>query len=91
LSETVGRLESENARLRQENATLRCRRADGIGDWSTVEDGEGNLREMAASARSSFDEHEGRQNGFGLGGSMFGTCNGGIPEDQKEVETRTRL
>jgi hypothetical protein len=72
LSETVSRLRSENARLRQENAALRCRRADGTGDWNTVEDDEENLREMAASTRSSFDEHEGRLNRFGLGGSVFG-------------------
>jgi hypothetical protein len=73
LSETVSRLRSENARLRQENVTLRCRRADGIKDWNTVEDDEGDLREMMASARSSFDEHERRLNCFGLGGSMLST------------------
>jgi hypothetical protein len=73
LSETVSKLRSENARLRQENAALRCRQADGIGDRNTVEDDGGNLREMVASARSSFDEHEGRLNHFGLGGSMLGT------------------
>jgi hypothetical protein len=72
LSETVSRLRSENARLRQENAALRCRRADGIRDWNTIEDDEGDLREMVASARSSFDEHDGRLNRFGLGGSMLG-------------------
>jgi len=95
LSETVSRLRSENARLRQENATLRCRRADGIGDWNTVEDGEGNLREMVASARSSFDEHEGRLNHFGLGESMLGTVQwrdtggskGGGNEDKAVAET----
>jgi regulator of replication initiation timing len=95
LSETVSRLRSENARLRQENAALRCRRADGIGDWNAVEDDEGNLREMAASARSSFDEHEGRLNRFGLGGSMLGTVQwrdtgeskGGGNEDKAVAET----
>jgi hypothetical protein len=73
LSETVSRLRSENARLRQENAALRCGRADGIRDWNTVEDDEGDLREMVASARSSFGEHERRLNCFGLGGSMLST------------------
>ena len=95
MSETVSKLTSENARLRQENAALRCRRADGIGDWNTVEDDEGNLREMAASARSSFDDHEGRLNRFGLGGSMLGTVQwrntggskGGGNEDKPVAET----
>jgi hypothetical protein len=94
LSETVSRLRSENARLRQENAALRCRRADGIRDWNTVEDDEGDLRDVVASTRSSFDEYEGRLNRFGLGGSMLGTVQwqdtggskGGGNEDKAAAE-----
>jgi hypothetical protein len=52
---------------------------------------------MVASARSSFDEHEGRLDRFGLEGSMLGTMyrqdtggsKGGGNEDKAAAETVT--
>jgi hypothetical protein len=73
LSATVSRLSIEIARLREENAALRGREANGIGVWEGAEDDEDYSKELIGTVGPNLDEHEGRVPNFGLDGGVIRT------------------
>jgi hypothetical protein len=95
LSDTVGRLKTEIARLQAENAALRGRRDNKSAAWEYAQDDECNSKEMVGSARPSLEEPGERGISFDLNGGMIGTLQwqdtgsskGGGAEDKSVAET----
>jgi hypothetical protein len=73
LSATVSRLSIEIARLREENAALGGREANGIRVWEGAPDDEDYSKEIIGTAGPNLDEHEARVPSFGLDGGVIGT------------------